>query len=113
LKFPYALDTVITGVHYCGDSVALTNGWNLVGSATVPVPVSSIMLSGDATIGNFFGYANGYDAISQLEPTGGYWVKASGSGSLSMVLFPGTFPGEHAAPKIVPSSEMPPAIQVA
>jgi hypothetical protein len=60
-------------------------GWNLIGSLSTPVPVSSVQQSVPGLIvSRFFSYENGYAVTSSIDPGKGCWVKASGAGTLTL-----------------------------
>jgi hypothetical protein len=65
------------------ESIAVSAGWNLIGSAATAVSVTQISSSPPGIFGVFFGYGEGgYAAADTLQPFGGYWLKASVSGSI-------------------------------
>lgn len=83
LKFPGPDSVVLTGYERLSDSVGVTAGWNLVGSITAPVLVSSIRQTPPGVLTSpFYRYSSGYASVDTLWPAQGYWVKASGSGSV-------------------------------
>jgi hypothetical protein len=68
-------------------NVNVVNAWNMVGGVSSTVPVGNITPNGVTFPGGsavFFGYNNGYSAVSSLAPGQGYWVKVTGTGSLTM-----------------------------
>jgi hypothetical protein len=71
------------GLDRSDDTVAVQEGWNLVGSLSTTIPLSNIgSIPGGIVTSNFYGYENGYTTAPNLEPGRGYWVKASGAGQL-------------------------------
>jgi hypothetical protein len=54
----------------------------MIGSISVPVPVSSIQQVGTNIISGVYGYALGYQAADSLQPGKAYWVKVYGNGEL-------------------------------
>jgi hypothetical protein len=99
-----ALEYTGSGRHH--DTIAVSVGWNLIGTLTEPVPVTSIGSDPPGIVtGEFFGYDRGYAATTSLEPRRGYWVKVSQAGQLVM-----SSTGVEVAGKIVIRStgEMPP-----
>lgn len=65
------------------DTVEVQERWNIIGSVSVPLPVSAIQTSSESlVVSNFYGYDDGYFIADMLEPGMGYWVKTSGVGSL-------------------------------
>lgn len=70
-----------TAVHQ--DTFDVIAGWNLVGSITRPVDAGSVTtIPGGITLSRFWGYDHGYEHAATIVPGGGYWVKASGAGSI-------------------------------
>jgi hypothetical protein len=61
-------------------TIPVHEGWNLIGSIdhSVSVPASPLIIS------NFFGYDQGYQIVSTIEPGKGYWVKVNAEGSLTL-----------------------------
>ena len=99
-------DTLLT------DSIVVQAGWNLIGSISFPVAVTSIVsIPGGLTTTAFFGYNNGYLVIDTIHPGKGYWVKANAAGTLilsaggSTVL---TQSGNISRIRIIPTSDPPP-----
>ena len=67
------------------DTVAVSAGWNMVGSLSASIPVTNVgSVPGGLVTSNFFGYDGGYSASPTLEPGRGYWVKVSQAGQLVM-----------------------------
>ena len=96
----------ITGLVNNVDTIAVSDGWNMVGSISSPVAVSSVMsIPNGLVTSQFFGYSNGYQVASTIQPGSGYWVKVNGSGSLIL-----SSTGATAASRIriTPTSERPP-----
>jgi hypothetical protein len=68
-------------------TIPVQSGWNLIGSLCSPVPVGNITPNGVTFPGGsavFFGYNNGYSAVSEIVPGQAYWVKITGTDSLTM-----------------------------
>jgi hypothetical protein len=63
------------------DTIPVSTDWNLIGSITYPVDISTVSVIG-TTISNFYGYNGGYYVASVLRPIEGYWVKAAGNGQI-------------------------------
>jgi hypothetical protein len=83
----------VGGIKFYLDTVSLSAGWNLIGSVSVPVPVSAVQTDPDGILASpFFEYAGTYCASDSLEPARGYWIKASASGSL---ILSGSAPQSH------------------
>jgi len=59
----------------------VTNGWNLIGTPSGPVPWGSITPINVSLMSQFFGYnGSGYNIINTLLPGRGYWVKVATTG---------------------------------
>ena len=58
--------------------------WNIIGSISSPVPVSTITTQPETLINsNFYGYgANGYQRVDTLYPGHGYWIKTKRAGKI-------------------------------
>jgi len=68
---------------------AVSTGWNMIGTISKPVVISSIVESTpDMVISEYFMYTNQYVSANTttgtLLPGYGYWVKVSGAGSLTL-----------------------------
>ncbi|MBI4547349.1 MAG: VCBS repeat-containing protein [Ignavibacteriae bacterium] len=107
LKFDQDQIINITGFPISQETVDVAEGWNIIGSISVPVAVSSLISvpSGIVT-SNFFGYSGGYFLADTIYPGKGYWVKSSQAGS---IILSGSPPSSQAnLIQIVPTSELPP-----
>jgi hypothetical protein len=83
LKFASAQNTPFTGTVIPGDSIPVTVGWNLIGSISNPVAVSSISsLPPGIIASSYYAYQGGYAPALTIEPGRGYWVKTSQAGQL-------------------------------
>jgi len=59
------------------DTIEVQEGWNMIGSISVPVAISAIASIPPAiTTSKFFGYDHTYYMSDTLFPSRGYWVKA-------------------------------------
>ncbi len=65
---------------------SIDGGWNIVGSISEPIPVSSLSTSPPGILLTpFYAYAaSGYEETDTIHPGHGYWVKTSQSGELLM-----------------------------
>ncbi len=83
LKFGGDETSVFSGDSIFTDTISVVAGWNLVGSISVPVPVSSVATEPPGLLsGGFFGYTNRYINTETILPAEGYWVKVSEAGIL-------------------------------
>lgn len=99
LRFPNPDTTIISGLlvkRIARDvyPVRLFEGWNTIGSLSVPVGVDRITydpastgLTPPAALSGVFGYSTnrGYREVSELTPGSGYWVKLSGEGYYNVI----------------------------
>ncbi len=83
LKFPSAQSIQLEGYPIQSDTITLREGWNMVGSLTEPVLVSSIIVEPpELSLSQFFKYSSGYSVADTIQPGKGYWVKSSSSGNI-------------------------------
>jgi hypothetical protein len=107
LKFAGAQSFPISGNMLSADTVAVGEGWNLIGSISSPVPVPGIgSVPGGIVTSNFFGYKHGYYTTDTLKPGYGYWVKVSQGGDL--ILSSGGPSALAGRIRITPHGERPP-----
>ncbi|TAK66488.1 MAG: T9SS type A sorting domain-containing protein, partial [Bacteroidetes bacterium] len=91
LKFTGAQSVMMTGYPRTADTIAVSEGWNMIGTLSSPVLVSSIIsLTPGLTLSQFFGYANGYTVADTLTPAKGYWVKSNINGQLVLLALSST-----------------------
>ena len=89
LRFGTADTLLVHGESLLEHSVDVDSGWNLVGAISVPINAPSNHWPwGGWLASEFFRYVPGvgFQADTLLRPGTGYWVKASGPGSISMVV---------------------------
>ncbi len=84
LEFAGPLSVPISGTTIQQDSVAVVNGWNMIGPPSYPALVSQIAPVGTTITSNFFAYAGGYLVADTLDPGVGYWVRVNHAGILFM-----------------------------
>lgn len=84
IKIPYGQMLGVTGVPLFADTESIRAGWNLIGSIFTPISVPSIQkIPPTMVTGNLYAYGvSGYLIASQIEPYGGYWMKADVDGRL-------------------------------
>lgn len=100
LKFD-SIQTISTrGFPITQESVAVTIGWNLIGTVTQNVSTASIQSVPPGIVSSlYYGYQQGYQSATTLEPWRGYWVKSNQPGVL--VIGGGSFnPPESPSTKI-------------
>jgi len=107
LRFPSLESIELSGVPLTNDTIGVKSGWNLIGSISAPVPVSSVVSKhGGLVTGNFFGYENGYKIADSILPGKGYWVRVSADDSLIFSAGDGSISASRI--RIVPTAELPP-----
>lgn len=83
----------IVGATRAADTVAVSAGWNMIGSVSAPLPVVSIAADPTGILQSpFYGYGGSYGVADTIFPGNGYWVKAAQAGTLvlsSSALMPG------------------------
>jgi hypothetical protein len=83
VKFSSGQTISMTGLGRTLDTIDVAEGWNMVGSLSSSMPVSSVAsIPGGIVTGNFFGYDGSYESSATLEPGKGYWVKVTQAGQL-------------------------------
>lgn len=83
LKYSSPQNILINGWQITSDSVQLRKGWNIVGSITDSVIVSSITTDPPEILeSQFFEYNSGYFNAEKIKPMEGYWIKAASEGKL-------------------------------
>ena len=91
--FSSSQNVSIGGTLRPADTFPVEAGWNLIGSLSDSIQVSSIQQSPPNIIASpYYAYNAGYSTTSVLRPSKGYWVFASASGNL--VLSSATNPGK-------------------
>lgn len=81
LKFDSTETLQIAGASILADSVAVTPGWNLIGSVSAMLDTASIITIPPAIrVSRFYAYTGTYSAASSIAPGSGYWVKMNGPG---------------------------------
>jgi hypothetical protein len=108
MKFDSAGSVSIGGIAVESETVAVLEGWNLVGSWSEPVRASMIASDPPGLVtSQFFGYGGGYLTADTIVPGRGYWVKAAIDGKL--ILSGTAAPPPEARIRIVSTAEQPPA----
>jgi hypothetical protein len=83
LKFPTVQDVGLTGTRRIRDTINVSSGWNIIGSISDTVYVTSVLQNPPTIIASpFFGYGGGYSSVTTLLPLKGYWVKTIAPGTL-------------------------------
>lgn len=85
VKFPSALSLLVGGTAIAAETVAVRAGWNILGSLTDPIAVSSLSpISPVAISSSVYGYnaVLGYSIADSVRPGKGYWLKMNQDGQL-------------------------------
>lgn len=83
LKFNSTQQISITGMPFAANTIDLTVGWNLIGSLSDGISVSSLTTDPEGILtSSFYGYEYGYKIADVLNPMRGYWIKANSPGKL-------------------------------
>jgi len=82
-KFPAAQSTPVIGLHRTSDTVDVTEGWNMIGTPSISIPVTEVgSIPGGIEISYFYSYEKHYELATDLLPGRGYWVKVGETGKL-------------------------------
>jgi hypothetical protein len=85
LKFSESQSVSLHGLLRTSGIITVASGWNMVGSISSSIPVTSITsIPPGLVTSQFFGYADGYFISETIEPGRGYWVKVSQAGTLTL-----------------------------
>ncbi|RCK73977.1 MAG: 5'-Nucleotidase domain protein [Ignavibacteriae bacterium] len=83
LKFAVNQNVSMEGSPRISDSVNVKQGWNMIGTLSVPILTSQVTPGAGITIASqFYAYLNGYQISDTLKPGKAYWVKVSNNGKL-------------------------------
>lgn len=83
LKFPTITEVKMVGSIIPSDTIYLNVGWNLIGSISYPISVSSLeTIPPGILCSKIYGYFYGYYDATSLYPGRAYWVKACSEGAL-------------------------------
>jgi hypothetical protein len=83
MKFPSAQVISFFGVPRNADSVHVVAGWNLIGTLSTAVPVSSVIqIPPENVDSKYYGFEGHYIPAESLKEGKGYWVKVRQNGIL-------------------------------
>ncbi len=83
LKFSNPQDIGIDGDTVLTDTIAVAQGWNMIGTISVPVSTASVVQQPPNNVSSsFFGFSSTYTPVTTLEEAQGYWVKTNSAGQL-------------------------------
>ena len=98
MKFASPASVIIDGYTAEADTIPVFTGWNMVGSISVPIPVSGVTTSpGGIITSAFYAYNAGYVSADSIIPGKAYWVQTDQDGDINMAVSP------QAAPKSAPA----------
>jgi hypothetical protein len=108
VRFPQSVSGEALGDPFGGDTIPVSEGWNLIGTTSSSIAVAGILSDpGSMATSRFFEYSGGYRSADTLTPWKGYWVKVDQDGRLILSAGPGS--SRSARIRIVLISEEPPA----
>jgi hypothetical protein len=85
LKFAAGKSQVLTGTSICNQSCYVSTGWNMLGSASIPIDVADITTGPPGILtSSIFGYASGYYVAHTINPGHAYWVKVIEPGKIML-----------------------------
>ena len=110
LRFTKVDTFLLAGYSILAETLAVSPGWNLIGSITRPAILSSIESDPPGMItSQAFGYHGGYVPTDTLLPGNGYWIKVESAGSLILGSpGAGTATAIRGRVRVVPTDELPP-----
>ncbi len=90
LKFNDTQSVTLHGLSLLRDSLTAQQGWNLIGSVTVPFPAVNLSSQPPGIISSvLFGFNGSYYTADSVRPGLGYWLKTSQAGELYLNLIHG------------------------
>ncbi|GEM_PF-3218556 len=108
LKFSGTQEIAPIGLLLTEDTIDVTPGWNLIGSLSFPIAVSSITSEpGGIVTSQFYKFNDCYTTIDTISPGMGSWVKVDQSGRLILSSTTG-FRSATSRITIIATDEMPP-----
>ncbi len=108
LKYPASTQVSISGSSFYLDSIAVIQGWNIIGSVSTSFSTAAITSVPPGMItSRFFGYNGSYYTTSTIDPGSGYWVKVAQSGKLVLSALGSAVPEANRI-KIIANPEGPP-----
>ncbi len=103
LRFASAQTVTVDGALRNAETIALSTGWNLIGSLSSPVAAASVIDSAGVIESPFFNYSSSYVHADTLRPSLGYWVKATTNGTISLQTGAGSAFGKQTEQEFPPS----------
>lgn len=85
IKLPVAECVAVPGTPGDVDTIALSEGWNLIGSVGNSIDVNSIAESPPGLLASsFYEYGAGYNTTDTLRSGRGYWIKSNSAGVIML-----------------------------
>jgi len=107
LSFNGNQSTTIQGTTINDLDIPVADGWNMIGSISSPVPVSTINSTpGGLVSSKFFEYSGTYRVVDTIQPGRAYWVKVNPDGIVHLSATPSASPANRL--RIVATDELPP-----
>jgi len=105
LRFGSPEGVLLSGFVRDVDTIDVASGWNMIGSISSPVDVTTIAsIPGGIVTSQFFGYNGAYFSATTIEPGRGYWIRTTQAGQLILA----TAPPKAGQIQIIPTQDMPP-----
>jgi hypothetical protein len=96
-------------IYVCNNENSVNGGWNMIGSLSESIPVSTITSDPPGMIlSPFYRWDGGYFDATTIDPGKAYWVKVSQFGTLTLSVNASADLLAKRAIVIVPTSELPP-----
>ncbi len=95
LKYPTSTTIVFGGASLANETLAVRGGWNIIGSASQPIPVTSLLpVPPVAVISSTYGFSgvSGYIIADSVHPGSGYWIKVNQAGEIILGSGPASSP---------------------
>ena len=93
LKFNDTQSVVLHGFSVKRDSLSAQQGWNLIGSLSVPLPAGNLTSQPPGIITSvLYGFNGSYYTADTVVPGSGYWLKTSQAGELYLTAASGAAP---------------------
>lgn len=115
VQFPPGQSASFSGTSFARETLAVSQGWNMIGGISYPVLRTDAVPVNTALGSRFFGYTSstGYFPADTLVPGRGYWINVSQAGKLvitsgSLIQVPGATGASVVERPIVSSGGSPP-----
>lgn len=83
VKFPKDSSTQFIAAQRLVDTLTVSSGWNLIGSISVPIAISSITSDSPGMLASlFYSYQRGYKSTDTVYPGEGVWLRVNKEGRL-------------------------------